>query len=1109
MTSYRFGFDVGTNSLGWCVLELDSKGVPCAIENAGVRIFTDGRNDKTKTTLKASRREARSARRRRDRFKQRQHFLLAEMIKSGLFPESESERKALQKLDPLQLRHEALHEKLEPHRIGRALFHLNQRRGFRSNRKSQSDQSEKGKVADSVRKLLEQMHLVDQELSKEEYKNLKKEEQKLAREEKVRQKKQAFEKLSADRTISFGSFLWQRRKNNEPTRARPNADSKLYDLYPTREMLEDEFDKIWEKQSGYHSNLLTESLKDRLHSVIFTQRKLKAPAIGRCAYITSEYRAYRALPTIQRYRIYQEVNNLSWLDYQGTHQLTDHREARDEIINLLEKPTAKKVPFSKMKNILKKHGLAEGSFNFNLERSNRNHLVGNYTSFKMSNEDCVGKEWYNWTPEKQDGFVDLILNDSLEDEEVLSQLTQDYGLSETAADFSMNAQLDEGTASISLRTARLLIEKMKNKSLIQPHAIKEVAQENDCFTDPYTKARECELLPELPYYGKAFENSHIIPGMRNLEDKKDNLKFFGGVSNPTVHIALNQIRHVVNELIGRYGHPRSIAIELARNLPAGKKKRGEIEEQNKKNQEKNEELDKILEQHGKKRNHENRLRFRLWEELDKDPNGRLCPFTGRKIGIADLFDGSTEIEHLLPISKTLDDSRANKVICSRKANRDKDNQTPFEAFGGNPNGYNWGEILERARRLPESKQWRFQKNAFDIWKRDHDDFLARHLNDTRYIGRMAREYLENICPNGKIDVLTGRLTAMLRINWGLESVLQCADKLPKEQREKKNRDDHRHHAIDAIVVGMTTRSVLQKVATAAAQAEKMDLCTIFPKDSTGRSPIDPWSEFQRHVINVIRKIVVSHKRKVKSRNGGATTGQLHNDGAYGIASNADNTGLQKVVVRRPIKKFKTEKHIQAIRDPVLREDFATAFSAGGVEGIISLAKERGIRSLRCTKNLTVIPIKDRVGNPYKAVAGHSNWGVEIYEYPKGHKQEGKWISEVISTFEANSKGFQPGQTKKPHPAARLVMRLQINDCVTIKNNDITEILRLQKASSNELTWAPHHEANVDKRNKDSEDSFHYFRKSINWLKELNGQKVHISPAGRISYEKRRKPRRHY
>jgi CRISPR-associated endonuclease Csn1 len=744
--------DIGTNSLGWSVLGLNEAGEPCAIRDAGIRIFNDGRDDTSKATLKADRRAARSARRRHDRYKQRRAFLLDELTKAGLFPEDPEERHKLQTRDPLRFRAKALTEKLEPHEIGRALFHLNQRRGFKSNRKDRSKETTSGMIDNSVIALLRAMGLMETGSGTETFNGL-------TREQKQRQKKEALEQLRQQQALTFGLFLWQQRERGEPTRARPSSDGKLYDVYPTRDMLEHEFDVIWRAQAEYHPELLTEQKRERVRTVIFTQRKLKPQKVGKCTYLPDEDRTFQAMPSFQRYRIYQEVNHLEWTTGQGRYRLIDHPEARDKIVALLERPTTKKgnVTFGKMKKVLQHMGLANGDVQFNCETPKRIDFDGNHTSNLMQDERCVGPEWHNWPLEKQDQFISVILNDE-DDQKVHDILMRDYGLSDAAATASTEAPLKGGTASLSNKAAYLLLAKMCDDKLIQSDAVQAVVNEEADFVNPFKRAGAGALLDRLPYYGEAVQG-HIIPGKGDEEDEQTRI---GMVTNPTVHIALNQIRHVVNELLDRYGHPASIAIELGRELPAGQKGRAEINKEQKANQDNNARLGEILCNNHQDVTPDNRLRLHLWEELDKDPNGRCCPFSGQKIGIADLFNGNAEIEHLIPFSISLDNSRANKVICTRQANREKGNNTPFEAFGHSPDGYVWDDIVERAKRLPKQKQWRFQKDAREIWKRDCSDFTERHLNDTRYIGRLAKEYLENICPFNKIDVLTGRLTALLR-----------------------------------------------------------------------------------------------------------------------------------------------------------------------------------------------------------------------------------------------------------------------------------------------------------------------------------------------------------
>ncbi len=1150
--NYRFGLDVGTNSLGWSVLALDENRDPCAIVAAGSRIFPEGREAKKKATLAADRRAARSARRRRDRYKQRQKFLIHELTKSGLFPQSEVDRKQLQEKNPLKLRAGALGERLAPWDVGRALFHLNQRRGFKSNRKDRSEEGTQGVVSRSARLLLEQMGLIGSELPAEQYKQLPAPEKKRVRQQEAEARRTALQKLAENDNLTYGWFLWRRQSAGQPTRARPGAggDGKLFEVYPTRELYEDEFDKIWRLQAKHHPEIMTEHARQRIHQAIFHQRPLKPQKRGKCVYMSAEDRTFRAMPSFQRYRIYQEVHNLAWSDGQKTYRVFDFPEARDAIVRLLERVSAKsgQVTFKTMKKELTGRGIAEGSFKFNFETEKRKGFEGNRTSNLMQHEDRIGPTWHDWSLEKQDRFIDAILagtprqqerdrrlleggknsapqDGASDDEAVREYLQNEFDLERQTADACMNAQLKDDTANVSLQAARLVLEKMRDGVVntetgeislpLQSDAASAVAREVSAFADPMRTRGddgEYQLLERLPYYGEVFSDGrHIIPGTGNPHD--DDKTRWGGVTNPTVHIALNQIRLVVNELIDRFGRPESIAIELGRELPAGADKRREIEKEQGDNQKRNEKYDRTLNEHGQLTNRDNRLRLFLWHQLSDDPAGRCCPFSGRRICISDLFNGSTEIEHLIPFSRSLDDSRANKVLCTRQANRDKANRTPHEAFGASPGSYDWDQIVARAEDMPASKRWRFQPNAIEIWERGND-FTSRHLNDTRYIGRLTREYLESICAIDKIDVLTGRLTSLLRHHWGLNSVLDVSG--------SKNRDDHRHHAVDAIVIAMTCRSLLQKVATSARQHEQsnngsaIDLRKLFPKADGGRSAIDPWSGFRDDVAETMKTVVVSHKARRKKLGPGTTDGKLHNDTACGIVEECGN-GKYEVVSRKAVEDFKTLKTIESIRDPRLRKAFREEFkeaeereSGTGFKAVQELAQRRNIRSLRLVETMRVILVTEHGSEkPYKAYKRDSNWGVEIYSRPAGQKKADKWQGEVIPRFDANKKGFKRGETFRPHPAARLVMCLQINDCVQMQSSrvdDTRKLYRLQKVSSpDELKFAEIHEANVDKRSRNGD--FSYTTRTASGMKSCKARKVHISPTGCVSIEQRRPTRR--
>ena len=136
--NYRLGLDLGATSLGWCVYRLNDEGDPCGIVRAGVRIFSDGRDPKSLASRAADRRAARQARRRRDRLLKRRQRMMDGLVQYGLLPAEAEARKSLQDLDPFELRALGLDEALPPHHLGRALYHLCRKRGFRSSRKERA-----------------------------------------------------------------------------------------------------------------------------------------------------------------------------------------------------------------------------------------------------------------------------------------------------------------------------------------------------------------------------------------------------------------------------------------------------------------------------------------------------------------------------------------------------------------------------------------------------------------------------------------------------------------------------------------------------------------------------------------------------------------------------------------------------------------------------------------------------------------------------------------------------------------------------------------------------------------------------------------------------------
>ncbi len=649
LAAMRLGLDIGTNSIGWCLLNLDDSGDPISIFKTSVRIFNDGRDPKSLTSLKANRRQARSARRRRDRFLQRQSYLINEMVRRGLMPEDENERKSLALKDPWQIRKSALDNELNPFDVGRAFFHINQRRGFKSNRKSQDNEA--GVVKQSIAEL--EMRLFE----------------------------------TGARTL--GEFLADRNASGKTVRARRLGDqtSALYDLYPNRYMLEKEFDEIWSSQALYNPSLFSDEAKDAVKGIIFYQRKLKPQEVGRCTLIPEEERIPKCLPSFQRFRIYQELANLSWLDRDGkAHQVISSMEARDALFKELE--AKKKVTFKGMRRILKRMNVFDFDASFNLESDIRQHLDGNMTSCLMRSDDLIGSAWDSMNEDDQDALIKMLNDNQIDDEEVEMSLSSDFGLTKKQIEACLDVRLPDGHGALSKSAIDKILPILKDQGLGYYEAVGEAGFGEANLYDPNAPLSNC-----LEYYGKAL-SGHVMNASGKPEERDE--ARYGSITNPSVHISLNQIRQVVNEIIRLYGKPDEIVLEIGRDLPMGADGKRELKNRQKRNQDKNEEARSALKRLGVIDTRKNRQKFQLWEQLASDPTERCCPFTGQMISLSDLFSDKIEVEHLLPFSSTLNDSMSNKVVCFREANRVKGKRSPFEAFGSSPDRYVWEDILDRS-----------------------------------------------------------------------------------------------------------------------------------------------------------------------------------------------------------------------------------------------------------------------------------------------------------------------------------------------------------------------------------------------------------------------------
>jgi CRISPR-associated endonuclease Csn1 len=1080
---WRLGADLGTNSLGWAVIRLDEHGEAAGIEVAGSRIFSDGRDPKSGASLAVDRRDARAMRRRRDRFKQRQAALIKHLTLAGLFPEDEAERKALAALDPYELRARALDQKLPPAHLGRALFHLNQRRGFKSNRKTDRGQNDdSGKIKIGVGRLHAQM---DQ---------------------------------AGARTL--GEFLNKRRESAPDQNAIPHVRTRIvtltaedgkaadaYDFYPDRATLEDEFHQIWSAQAVHHPEL-TEEMRERFYEVIFHQRPLKEPKIGFCTLVAGEERLPKAHPLFQRRRLLEELNALR-IVLPGAEARPLAKPERDALLSKLG--SRRSVSYESLRKALK----LDPDARFNKESANRKEMKGDEVAAEMSHKNRFGKAWLGMPPETQWEVVRRL--QKLESDEQIGDfkawLRERHKVSREQAEAVTGARLPEGHGRFGETATKALIVELQKDVIVYSEAVERAGLGHHSDFRSGQVWLDDKGRPALPYYGAVLER-HILPGTADPDEQDEALRI-GRLTNPTVHIGLNQLRRIVNALIRRYGPPDEIALELARELKLDDERKREINVRNRDNREAAEKRSRKLRELGLADKGGNRAMLKLWEELNRENVlDRRCVYSGSKISMDMLFSGTVEIDHILPFSTTLDDSGGNRILCLREVNRIKRKRTPWEAradlrahFGPDAD---WDAIAARAARLPRQKRWRFEPDAINRFDAQ-GGFLARHLTDTQYLSRLAREYLSALYPHrgegsGRVRVSPGRLTEMLRRNWRLNHHLPDHN-LSGHAGQAKNRKDHRHHAIDAIVVGVTDLGMLNRISREAGRQGHE------AADRIAADIPEPWAGFSDEVGNVVRAITVSHRpdhgtaaKGADAKKKDATAGRLHNDTAYGLTGEKDARGNDLVVHRAPLQSLKKAADLEAIRDEDLKarlKDWTAGKEGTAFEQAIRNFGDRamgprsypGIRRLRVIEPLSVIPIRDGSGRAYKGYKGDSNYRFDVWQL-----KDGKWVAEAVSMFDAHQPGWT-SEIRRDNPTARKVLSLHQGDALAIERDGIRKLVRVVKFGQNgQVTLAEPQEAGDLKRRdalSNEEDPFKYFAPTAGGLKKACARQVRIDELGRV------------
>ncbi len=1139
---YRLGLDMGATSIGWAIFDMENN---CLVD-MGVRIFDDGREDKSKASLCVKRRNARGARRLLNRKHIKTRTLLKTLTTLGLFPEDEHEKEKLKKQDPYELRKRALDEKLQPYELGRALMQLGKRKGFKSNRRD--NQEEGGKLKKGFAELQEAMQ--------------------------------------AEHARTYGEFLYQRKRNNPQKAIRL---TKMFDengkflggLFPFREVYQDEFDIIWDKQKEYYPQILTEENKQKIKDIIFFQRSLKEQEEGECRFEPGEKCMPKAHPLFQEFRIWQNIMNLEFSPENSSEYTPLGKEKNAELASLLQNPVNVKPNAQGIivyANIKKALGLDwKGIFNYerknNPEAGLEKGILVNTTQNAINSSKYLVPYWNSLSEEQKGEIINIISRPgnyitfpagrlSQEDEENIIEeyLCQNFGFSEAAAhELVCNIPLEDGFGALSEKAVRKILPFIKSGMQYADACLEAGYHHSD---------KEYESLDHLPYYGELLSQSCLGKKTNPSSDEEK----FGKINNATVHVALNQIRHLINELIDRYGKPFDIAVEYVRDLSASTKERQKMTDRRDENERENQ---RILKEMNDKigagiYNKRDIQKYKIWKRLstyNKNPLIKECPFSGEPIAISDLLNGQKfQIEHLIPFSRSLDDSLDNKVLATVTANRYKGNRTPYEAFGQSKDGYDWKAILHRAKSLSAEQQWRFAPDAMEKFEKKEGP-IARSLNDTRYMTRLLQDYLQPIVrKDGKqrVQAVFGALTSMIRKSWGLNFYKD-------KEKEEEYRALHNHHAVDAVIVSVIERAQiaevsrqLKNVAKTVSAEFKNEFYKLKDNNVTKEEKIDlkkrikdftmakeegiishyfkmPENINAKNILDKVERIYISHKPNLKNIYAeNSTIGKLHEDSAYGLKKFVGETGLKAIFAfdKKEIIKDITE-YIPMFYHKEDKEAYYDAYKKWFILDrkaptmIASSKAEKALKAQIAAQEQEAIQnLRKTAEKAFKWFIGGGNFCAEIYEINPQNKinglptkDRGEWKTEIISNYNATirkNRNEDIAYWRYKYPNAKRIMTLRRNDMVLAtftreqafddkcpkglqsylrdkfnQNNELKKInvlFRIKKMTNGTVYLTPH---NIAKEEKDTKS----WIASAGALQHCQARKVFVSFSGRLQHAK--------
>ena len=1050
MSKHVLGLDLGVGSIGWCLIALDTQGDPAEILGMGSRVVplnnaTDAADFSIGKAFTANqeRTARRTMRRGFARYQLRRYRLRRELAKVGMLPDAALIQLPLLELWELRERAATAGERLTLPELGRVLCHINQKRGYRHVKSDAAaivgDEGEK--KTDSNSAYLAGIRANDEKLQ--------------------------------DEHKTVGQYFAEQLRRNQSESPTGGISYRIKDQIFSRQRYIDEYDQIMAAQRVHYPDILTDAFIRMLRDeVIFMQRPLKSckHLVSLCEFEKQEKVmrvqqddgkggrqlverrvkfgpkvAPKSSPLFQLCRIYEAVNNIRLTRPDGSpRDITP--EERAKIVAHLQSSAS--LSFAALKKLLKEKALIADQL------TTKSGLKGNSTRVALASALQPYPQYHH------------LLDMELETRMMTVQLTDEETGEVTEREVAVVTDSYVRQPLYRLWHILYSIEERQamRRALITQLGMKEEDLDGGLLDQLYrldfvkpgygNKSAKfiCKLLPQLQQ-GLGYSEACTAVGYRHSNSptseeiaertllEKIPLLQRNELRQPLVEKILNQMINLVNALKAEYGIDE-VRVELARELKMSREERERMARNNKDREERNKEVAAKIRECGLYPTKPRIQKYMLWEEA-----GRQCLYCGQSIEEEQcLREGGMEVEHIIPKSVLYDDSYGNKTCACRRCNKEKGNRTALEYIRAKGRE---AEYMKRINDLLKEKKISYSKHQRLRWLKEDipSDFLERQLRLTQYISRQAMAILQQGIR--RVSASEGGVTARLRSLWGYGKILHTLnldryDSMGETERVSREgetteelritnwskRMDHRHHAIDALVVASTRQGYIQRLNRVSSESEReamsgeieMQKATKTDKLSLLESWLTQRPHFSvRTVSDKVAEILISYRpgqrvvtrgRNIYLRHGKKCVqsgllvprGPLSKETVYGqITIN----GEPQIVCKYDLHSLKA-KDVDYVVDLALKKRLKELLAQHGGKEKEAFAgdvymDEAGtqgpIRSVRCFTGLDRGKMKavkyDEQGDAVGFVATQNNHHLAIYRTPKG-----KLVESIVTFWDA-------------------------------------------------------------------------------------------------------------